>query len=241
MKNWGGVWQWNIPHLASSELSWQSLSPSQMYAGFVQIPVPHWNWPGLHLNSAVERHMHKCAFITHLLVMLQGENVSPTIHITHGSRQARQIGRHSRPRCHTSTRTGYTCRSCRQLMRDVEEHISNEKWYVSLWSLRSWSGSSIMRSPGWRCSWTCTVSHQRPGRSSWDRHIYNLRPERADTSYCSRRCLSGTGDLWLQRETRERYITPKTPTISRQITSRHKTRSSKLGSISEECLWQWCV
>lgn len=128
-----------------------------------------------------------------------------------------------------------------KLMRDVEEHISNEKWYVSLWSLRSWSGSSIMRSPGWRCSWTCTVSHQRPGRSSWDRHIYNLRPERADTSYCSRRCLSGTGDLWLQRETRERYITPKTLTISRQITSRHKTRSSKLGSISEECLWQWCV
>ncbi len=114
MKNKGGVGWWNIPQLASSELSWQSLSPSQMYAGFVQIPVSHWNWPGLHLNSAVERHMHKCAFITHLFVMLQGENVYPTIHITHGSWQARRIGRHSRPLCHTSTRTGYTCRSCRQ-------------------------------------------------------------------------------------------------------------------------------
>lgn len=75
----------------------------------------------------------------------------------------------------------------------------------------------IWVSPGWRCSWTCTASHQRPGRSLWDRHIYNLRPERADTSYCSRHCLSGTGDLWLQQETRERYIRPITPTISRQI------------------------
>lgn len=43
----------NLPQLASSELSWQSLSPSQMKAGLVQIPVEHWNWPGLHLNSAV--------------------------------------------------------------------------------------------------------------------------------------------------------------------------------------------
>lgn len=43
----------NLPQLASSELSWQSLSPSQMKAGLVQIPVEHWNCPGLHLNSAV--------------------------------------------------------------------------------------------------------------------------------------------------------------------------------------------
>lgn len=43
----------HIPQLASSELSWQSLSPSQMYAGLVQMPVPHWNCPGLQLNSAV--------------------------------------------------------------------------------------------------------------------------------------------------------------------------------------------
>lgn len=41
--------------MASSELSWQSLSPSQMKAGLVQIPVEHWNCPGLHLNSAVGR------------------------------------------------------------------------------------------------------------------------------------------------------------------------------------------
>lgn len=45
----------NPPQLASSELSWQSLSPSQMKAGLVQIPVEHWNCPGLHLNSAVGR------------------------------------------------------------------------------------------------------------------------------------------------------------------------------------------
>lgn len=49
----GGVG--NLPQLASSELSWQSLSPSQMKAGLVQIPVEHWNCPGLHLNSAVGR------------------------------------------------------------------------------------------------------------------------------------------------------------------------------------------
>lgn len=41
-----------VPQLASSELSWQSLSPSQMKAGLVQIPVEHWNCPGRHLNSA---------------------------------------------------------------------------------------------------------------------------------------------------------------------------------------------
>lgn len=30
-----------LPQLASSLLSWQSLSPSQMKAGFVQMPVEH--------------------------------------------------------------------------------------------------------------------------------------------------------------------------------------------------------
>lgn len=41
-----------LPQLASSLLSWQSLSPSQMKAGLVQMPVEHWNCPGRHLNSA---------------------------------------------------------------------------------------------------------------------------------------------------------------------------------------------
>lgn len=44
-----------LPQLASSLLSWQSLSPSQMKAGFVQMPVEHWNCPGRHLNSAAGR------------------------------------------------------------------------------------------------------------------------------------------------------------------------------------------
>lgn len=44
-----------LPQLASSLLSWQSLSPSQMKAGFVQMPVEHWNCPGRHLNSAARR------------------------------------------------------------------------------------------------------------------------------------------------------------------------------------------
>lgn len=45
----------SLPQLASSLLSWQSLSPSQMKAGLVQMPVEHWNWPGRHLNSAAEK------------------------------------------------------------------------------------------------------------------------------------------------------------------------------------------
>lgn len=44
-----------LPQLASSLLSWQSLSPSQMKAGFVQMPVEHWNCPGRHLNSAARK------------------------------------------------------------------------------------------------------------------------------------------------------------------------------------------
>ena len=44
-----------LPQLASSLLSWQSLSPSQMKAGLVQMPVEHWNCPGRHLNSAAGR------------------------------------------------------------------------------------------------------------------------------------------------------------------------------------------
>lgn len=45
----------SLPQLASSLLSWQSLSPSQMKAGLVQMPVEHWNWPGRHLNSAAKK------------------------------------------------------------------------------------------------------------------------------------------------------------------------------------------
>lgn len=42
------------PQLASSELSPQSFSPSQMKGGKAQRPVPHWKRPGWHLNSAAK-------------------------------------------------------------------------------------------------------------------------------------------------------------------------------------------
>lgn len=44
------------PQLASSELSPQSFSPSQMNGGRAQRPVPHWKRPGWHLNSAEKVH-----------------------------------------------------------------------------------------------------------------------------------------------------------------------------------------
>lgn len=42
------------PQLASSELSPQSFSPSQMKGGKAQRPVPHWKRPGWHLKSAAK-------------------------------------------------------------------------------------------------------------------------------------------------------------------------------------------
>lgn len=194
----------NVPQLASSELSWQSLSPSQMYAGFVQIPVPHWNWPGLHLKSAVGRNRYKCALMTHGFGC---ENVPPTIYtITHGSRQARRTGLRSRPQCHTSTRTGYTCHSCTQTEERCHSRYIFQMRNAVLFCLGlGLTSLMIMPSPGWRCSSTCTVSHQRPGRSYLDRHIYSHHPETADTSYCSRHCLSDMGDLWLTGEKRTQH------------------------------------
>lgn len=51
----------HLPQLASSELSPQSFSPSQMNGGRAQRPVPHWKRPGWHLNSAVLVH-HRIQF-----------------------------------------------------------------------------------------------------------------------------------------------------------------------------------
>lgn len=169
--------------------------------------------------------------------MLQGENVSP-----HHSRQSAG----SSDRSPQSSSVSHFHQNGIHLSflqtnwwEMLQEHISNEKWYVSFCfrpglSLRSWSGSSIMRSPGWQCSWTCTVSHQRPGKSLWDRHIYNLRRERADTSYCNLHCRSDTGDLWLQWEWRDTRL-------NLQLNSRDKTR----WKVSLTVVWLdesvWCV
>lgn len=140
----------NVPQLASSELSWQSLSPSQMYAGFVQIPVPHWNWPGLHLNSAVGRNMNKCALITRVWLW-RCLSYNPHNH----SRQAAG----SSDRSPQSSSVSHFHQNGIHLSflhtnwgEMLEVHISNEKWYVLFCLRLGLTNLMIMPSPGWRCS-----------------------------------------------------------------------------------------
>lgn len=204
-KNWKSADTWNmsinVPQLASSELSWQSLSPSQMYAGFVQIPVPHWNWPGLHLKSAVGRNVQMCSYDTWVWLWKR-LSYNPHNHSRQSagssdrSPQSSSVSHFHQNGIHLSfLHTNWGEMS--------QVHISNEKVWTSLGL--GLTSLMIMPSPGWRCSSTCTVSHQRPGRSYSDRHIYSHHPETADTSYCSRHCLSDMGDSWLTGEKRAQH------------------------------------
>jgi hypothetical protein len=118
----------SIPQLASSLLSWQSLSPSHMKAGFVQMPVEHWNCPGRHLNSAGGEgrlHVRKAGgeqgmAASASLVVSEDPPVTRTLG-THDSLEAHLSGPRSHPLCHTSTRRGCTCRSCTQTGGQVGE------------------------------------------------------------------------------------------------------------------------
>lgn len=121
----GGGSRWlgsPLPQLASSLLSWQSLSPSQMKAGLVQMPVEHWNCPGRHLNSAAGRGASESEGLgPGVATRSLGSQAAPgqdplaTPALgTYDSPGARLSGPHNRPPCHTSTRRGCTCRSCTQ-------------------------------------------------------------------------------------------------------------------------------
>ena len=44
------------PQLRSSDISPQSLSPSQIQRAGIQRPLSHWNWPGPHVAATNSKH-----------------------------------------------------------------------------------------------------------------------------------------------------------------------------------------
>lgn len=91
------------------------------------MPVPHWNWPGLHLNSATSRthtHTHvsekqkkqsnEQTKQQHVSMLSQRNGTIQSGLITHGSPRAHRSDRHSRLRCHTSTRRECICHFYKQ-------------------------------------------------------------------------------------------------------------------------------
>lgn len=139
-----------LPQLASSLLSWQSLSPSQMKAGLVQIPVEHWNCPGRHLNSAARKGASESEGLgLGMATGSLGGRLAPTKDLlatpalgTYDSPGARLSGPHNHPPCHTSTRRGCTCRSCTQTGGQVGARgVGGDLGNLGGFCLRGWDVS----------------------------------------------------------------------------------------------------
>lgn len=158
-----------LPQLASSELSPQSFSPSQMNGGRAQRPVPHWKRPGWHLNSAVwkgrkdiiqwlldrtQDYVQKSSELHHPNMELQLKRkwlrhiAKPPLGVillwsTHGSQQVRPNRPHNHPPCHTSTRKGCTHQFHSETVSIAGQHRKKHKIWPQCGHLIRFPSKSI--------------------------------------------------------------------------------------------------
>lgn len=162
------------------------------------MPVPHWNWPGLHLNSATGR--IRGALLTSIIkTSAYNSNVSRLLRSDHSrqsagssewSPQSSSVSHFHQNGMHLSfLQTNWRKRRKTDDFFKISGIVMCHRVLIQ----------ADMLLPDWRCSWTSSVCHRLLGKSWWGKRTCNRLQERASTGYCSLHCLSGTGGLPLKR------------------------------------------